>query len=323
MYAEMGSPLTGAALARLKAFLRGCGLDYDESIGFTAMIMEDGEILAAGSLDGNTVKCVAVSPAHQGEDLAAQVMTMLVQEAAQRGVQHLMLYTKPHNQHLFEPLGFHSVMRTGSCLLMENRRGGFAQYLSSLPVSEEQPVGCIVANCNPFTLGHRYLIETAARECACVHVFILSENRGMFPADMRLEMARAGCKDLPNVLVHPTGPYMISSATFPDYFIKDKARSGDIHCELDLRLFGERIAPALHIARRYVGTEPSCPVTARYNEQMKQILPRYGVEVIEIERKTARGAAVSASHVRSLMEQKRFDALDELLPPSSIEMIRA
>lgn len=145
----------------------------------------------------------------------------------------------------------------------------------------------------------------------------------MFSALERLAMAEAGCRDLKNVLVHPTGPYMVSSATFPSYFIKDKARVDDIHCELDIRLFGEKIAPALNITRRYVGTEPNCAVTAHYNEQMKHLLPQYGVRLIEIERKTADGSAISASLVRSLINNRQFDRLSDLLPESSIQIIQS
>lgn len=323
MYMATGSPLRGGALCRLQSFLRSCELDYDESITFTATLMEEDEILATASLDGSTVKCVAVSPAHQGEDLAARVLTEVVSEASRRGLKHLMLYTKPHNQYLFEPLGFHTVIRTPGVLLMENHRRGLEHFLASIPRPEGAPVGCIVANCNPFTRGHRHLIEQAAKECAWVHVFILSEERGLFAAKDRLRMAQEGCRDLANVLIHPTGPYMVSSSTFPTYFIKDKARTGDIHCELDLRLFGEKIAPELKITRRYVGTEPGCEVTAHYNARMKEILPGYGVEVVENERKEAEGQPISASRVRRLIAENRFDELEPLLPESSIALIQS
>jgi len=314
LYMVTGSPLTGGALCRLKSFLRSCELDYDESITFTALLMEDDEILATASLDASTVKCVAVSPAHQGEDLTAQTLTAVLQEAARRGRDHLMLFTKPNNQFLFQPLGFHPVMRTSGCLLMENRRNGLAQFLDSIEKPEGALVGCVVANCNPFTLGHRRLIEQAAKDCAWVHVFILSEDKGMFSAKERLQMAREGCKDLAHVLVHPTGPYMVSSATFPTYFLKDKSRAGDIRCELDLRLFAEKIAPALSITRRYVGQEPHCAVTAHYNQRMKDILPRYGIDVVEIPRLEANGQPISASQVRRMMEEKRFEEAKLLAP---------
>ena len=323
MYMITGSPLRGLLLRRVKDFLSACGLDWDDHVSFTAVLMDDDDIAATGSLDGSTIKCVAVSAAHQGEDLTARIMTVLFQEAAQQGREHLMLYTKPQNGHLFAPLGFHPVIRTQGCLLMENRRGGLEQHISGLKRAQGTPVGCIVANCDPFTMGHRYLIETAARECAFVHVFILSEDRGMFSAGERLEMARRGTADMPNVLISPTGPYMVSSSTFPTYFMKDKAQSSEIHCELDVRLFGERIAPALAITRRYVGKEPFCAVTAQYNRMLKAMLPQYGVEVIELERFAVLGEAVSASRVRSLIREKSFESLKAVLPESSLKLIQS
>ena len=323
MYLETGAPFRGRQLSRLQAFVHSCGLDYDESVRFSAVLMDGDEIAATGSLDGATIKCVAVSPAHQGEDLTAQIMTVLMQEAASQGLHHLMIYTKPHNQHLFSAFGFHPVIRTADCLLMENRRGGLDAFLSGLdqPADDRQPIGCIVAHCNPFTLGHRCLIEKAAAECAWVHLFILSEDRGMFSPDERLQMAREGCRDLSNVLIHPTGPYMVSSSTFPTYFIKDKQRTQDIHCETDIRLFGEKIASALRITRRYVGSEPSCPVTAHYNARMKDMLPSYGIQLIEMERVCSEGCAISASRVRELLQKGDCNNLSHLLPDSSIKRI--
>lgn len=321
----IGRPLQGIMLRRLKAFLKVCDLEYDASIRFTAVMMENDEIIATGSLDGATLKCIAVSESHQGEDLTSRIMTALFEEAARQGISHLMLYTKPRNQHLFAAFGFHPMIRTADCLMMENRRGGLTQFLSTLkmPANDARPVGVIIANCNPFTRGHRYLIETAAAECAWIHLFILSEDRGMFSAHERLQMAEAGCRDLENVLVHPTGPYMISSATFPSYFIKDKSRVDGIRCDLDIRLFGEKIAPALNITRRYVGTEPTCAITAQYNDQLKRSLPDYGVQLIEIERRCASGSPISASRVRALVQEHRLDQLSSLLPDSSLEIIHS
>lgn len=323
MHLETGRPMRGAALARLKAFLRLCGLDYDEGIGFTAALVEDGEIIATGSLDGATLKCIAVSPLHQGEDLCARILTELRREAFDRGAGQLLLYTKPGNEMMFAPFGFYALVRTADCLLMEGERGTLERFLRSL----ERPgqggtTGCIVANCNPFTLGHRYLIETAAQRVDALHLFILSERRGMFSPEERLALAVEGCRDLKNVYVHPSGPYMVSSATFPSYFIKDKARVDGIRCEVDIRLFGERIAPALGIRERFVGSEPYCPVTRFYNEQLRALLPEYGIALTELPRREAAGAAISASRVRALMEENDLEAIRPLVPESTYAAIR-
>ena len=321
MYLEAGKALTGHALAQLKAFLRSNQLDYDPAVDFTVRLMEDGEIIATGSLDGATLKCIAVSPEHQGEDLASRLVTALMQEAFRRGQEHLMLFTKPANQLLFRGFGFYPVMRTGDCLLMENKRGGLDAFLSGLEKPEGKIIGCIVANCNPFTLGHRYLVETAATQCDALHLFVLSEAKSAFSPEERMELVRRGCADLKNVFIHPTGPYMVSSATFPSYFIKDKARVQEIYCELDIRLFGEKIAPALGITRRYVGTEPNCAVTRFYNEQMKKRLPAYGIDLMEIPRLESNSEAISASRVRTLLAEGRTDDLRTLLPKTTLSYL--
>lgn len=324
MHLEVSRPMRGEALVRLRAFLDVCGLDYDEGVDFTAVLVEDGEILATGSLDGATLKCIAVSPMHQGEGLTAQLMTALREEAFSRGLRQLMLFTKPQNDAMFREFGFYPVIRTRSCLLMENRRRGLETFLSGLqkPVDDEGPVGCIVANCNPFTLGHRYLIETAAAQCRWLHVFVLSEDRSRFSAEDRIRLVKEGCADLENVIVHPTGPYLISSATFPSYFIRDDEKAGEAHCELDIRVFAEKFAPALNITRRFVGTEPISAVTRNYNEQLKSSLPEYGIEVIEIPRKETDGDVISASRVRALLDAGDFEAIRQLVPQTTFDYLQ-
>ncbi len=323
MYMVTGSPLKENDRQRLQLFLASCNLDTDPALDFSVLLTEDDQIIATGSLSGNTIRCVAVAPSHQGEDLTAKVMTVLTKKAAERGMRHLMLYTKPHNGMLFAPLGFHPVIRTSDCLLMENKRGGLNNFLASLqkPENPAGPVGCIVMHANPFTRGHRYLIETAAKACGALHVFVLSEDRALFTADERLRMVQNGCRDLKNVYIHPTGPYMISSATFPSYFIKEKQRAEDIHCRLDVQLFGQKIAPALGITRRYAGTEPNCPVTRQYNDTLRRMLPEYGIEFFEIPRMEMEGLAISASRVRELLSQGDFAALTALLPQTSLDLI--
>lgn len=321
MQMHIGRPFRGAMLEELKIFLQSCGLDYDPAISFSCALEEDGEIIASGSLDGTTLKCIAVSPMHQGEDLAARILTELRREAFDRGIDHLMLFTKPGNRMLFSAFGFYPVIRTADCLLMESRKNGIASFLSSIE-RHEGCIGAIVANCNPFTRGHRYLIETAAGQVDWLHLFILSEDKSTFSFEERFALAKAGCADLKNVSLHPTGPYMVSSATFPSYFIKDKAKVSSVYCELDARIFGEKIAPALGVTKRFVGTEPIDPVTRFYNETLKARLPEYGIELIEIPRLCSDEAAVSASRVRALLDAGDIEGIRKLVPESTHEYLR-
>lgn len=324
MELEYGAPLRPWRREETRRFLAGAGLDFDPGVEYTVNVLENDEIIASGSLEGNICKCIAVAESHQGEGLTATILTQLRQEAFRRGARHLFLYTKPKNRRMFQDLSFYPVAETADTLLMENVRDGCKKFVAGL---ESPPcdgvIGAIVANCNPFTLGHRYLVERAAAECDLLHLFILSEEKSLFPAADRLALARAGTEDLANVVVHPTGDYLISAATFPTYFIKDKERIPEIRCGLDLEIFSGWFAPALGITRRFVGTEPLSPVTEAYNQQLLAQLPQRGIQVTLIPRKELDGAPISASRVRALLEEGRLEELRPLVPETTFAYLKA
>lgn len=322
MQYEYGTPFTGFAKEVLKAFLRQSQLDYDENIEYTINFLEDDEIIATGSLDHNVLKCIAISPAHQGENLTATLLTQLKQEAFSRGQEHLFLYTKPQNQLMFENLDFYPVAKTEKMLLMENRKNGVCSFVESLAAPQDGTIGCIVANCNPFTNGHRYLIETAASQCDHLHLFVLSEDRSLVPAQDRMDLVKQGVSDLKNVLVHPSSDYLISSASFPTYFLKEKASIPEVTCQLDLEIFVENFAKKLNITKRFVGTEPNCAVTSVYNKEMKTVLPGHGIQVVEIPRLESAGAAISASTVRKLWKERDWNTLSQLVPESTLQYLK-
>ena len=303
-------------------FLHRMGLEPDENVERTVLVWDSGELIATGSRQSNILKCIAVDPAHQGEGLTATLLTALRQDAFEAGHSHLFLYTKPKNRWMFESLFFYPVAQTADVLLMENRKNGVADFLQSLPAEKEEGIiGAAVMNCNPFTKGHRYLIEKAAHECDRLYVFVLSEDKSRFSAADRLEMVRLGTADLPNVTVLPTGPYLISSATFPTYFLKEREKAAEVQCALDIQVFARHYAPYFGITRRYVGTEPLSPMTARYNEALKALLPREGIEVREIPRLEAEGVPVSASRVRKLLAEGKQELLSSLLPQTTLDYL--
>lgn len=299
------------------------GLKPDNNVEITCLVWDADKLVATGARQENLIKCVAVDKDYQGQGLTATLMTALRQDAQSQGYSHLFLYTKPKNEMLFTPLFFSPVAQTEDVLLMESVRDGIGTFLQSLGKKEiAGKIGCVVANCNPFTFGHRYLIETAAGQCDRLYVFVLSEDKSDFSFADRLEMVKRGTADLENVVVLPTGPYLISSATFPTYFLKENAPADTIQCALDCRVFGSHYAPYFGIRTRFVGTEPNCPVTASYNETMKEILPQMGIEVIEIPRKTLEDTPISASHVRQLLQQGNWAALQKLVPATTYEYLQ-
>ena len=321
---EVLTPPAGERAALWRTFLARSGLEAAEDVEQTVLVW-DGETLAAtGSRRGDLLLCIAADPARRGEGLLAAVLTALRQEAARAGRQRLFLYTKPENEGLFAPLCFYPVARGTEAVLMEDRKGGVRAFLGALPADPPASgaVGAAVMHCDPFTRGHRSLIERAAAECGRLYVFVLSEDRGRFPAGDRRRLVEAGTADLPNVRVLPTGPYLISTATFPTYFLKDRDWAGTVQCQLDMEIFTRYFVPHFGITRRYVGTEPLSPLTARYNEALLAALPRRGVEVRVLPRLERDGVPVSASAVRAALDRGDWETVRALVPPVTFAYLR-
>lgn len=323
-YEEFGTPFTGRKKKKVQEFLKSMQLQYDEGVEYTVnLTTQDGQIAATGSLQQNVIKCVAVDDRYQGEGLSSRVVTLLLNHASEVGQQHLFVFTKPKNRAMFSDLGFFPIIETADVLLMENVRDGIKQYVQNLerPTGNPKTIGAIVANCNPFTNGHRYLIETAASQCDVLHLFVLSEDRSTFPASVRYQLVKEGIRGLENVILHHTSDYLISSAVFPTYFIKEQHRAEAINCELDLRIFCEYFAKELGITKRFVGTEPFCPVTNAYNSAMEEILGEYGIEVVEILRKKEDGVEISASRVRACMVEGDYETIRQLVPQTTFDFL--
>jgi [citrate (pro-3S)-lyase] ligase len=322
-YEEFGYPMYGNKLKKLKDFLIKEELSYDDGIEFTVNIcLNDGKIAATGSLQGNILKCIAVADEHQGEGFAAKIVTLLTSKGFENGHSHMFLFTKTENINIFNDLGFYLIAKTKDAALMENTKDGIGNFVNSLKGENDfNNAGAIVLNCNPFTNGHLYLVETAAKMCSILHLFVVSEDKSTFPANVRFKLVKRGVEHLNNVVVHPTSDYLISSATFPTYFIKEKYKAGDINCMLDLTIFCEHFAKALNITRRFVGTEPFDVVTASYNIMMKSFLGEREIEVIEVPRLEENNHPVSASVVRKLMAEGNYEEIKKIVPGTTYEYL--
>lgn len=178
----------------------------------------------------------------------------------------------------------------------------------------EISIGAVVMNCNPFTLGHRYLIEKALEQCDFLMIFVVQEDKSIFPFADRLRLVDECTADIKNKEVIPSGRFIISSLTFTEYFNKSELQDRTIDSSLDVTVFAREIAPCLHITKRFAGEEPNDSITRQYNETMARVLPEYGVEFVEIPRARVDSKVISASYVRELLEQKRIDEIRQLVP---------
>lgn len=318
-------PTDRRSLAQIDALLYQEGITRDANLDYIcAMYDENYQIIATGSCFANTLRCFAVSSNHQGEGLLNQIITHLIDIQYQRGNLHLFLYTKINSAKFFKDLGFYEIARVDDTLVfMENRKNGFTDYLTNLSKTKREGFSAaLVMNANPFTLGHQYLVEKAANECDTLHLFIVSEDASLVPFSVRKKLVLDGTAHLPNVICHDSGPYIISNATFPSYFLKDEEAVIKGHGKLDLIVF-TRIAETLSISRRYVGEEPTSQVTGIYNQIMAQQLPLSGIECVIVPRKQAMDKPISASTVRQLLQKKDFETLEKLVPATTLDYFKS
>ena len=351
------NPATPRQRQRIEAFLKRNALRIDDMNYYAAVLDDDGEMIAGGGLKDDVIKCVAVDDAHKGEAIANTLVSHLISHANQEGYGCIKLFTKPKNRQLFESLSFRLLAEAPEAILMETGIGGISNTVEALKkIKEEsekykeynkeckeaskkckentsylttspphhltttmQPTGCIVMNCNPFTLGHRYLIEQAAKQVEQLYVMVVREDCSLFAYTERKAMVEQGVADIENVSVIDGSDYAISRATFPTYFLKRLDDAADTQMLLDLDLFRRHIAPALGATVRFVGTEPTDQLTRRYNQLMHEALK----DVREINRLEKDGNAVSASRVRKAMEEGDMNTIRQLVPPTTLPYIIA
>lgn len=303
--------------AEVEKFLNGFDLILDYDVDYTVVIRENDTIKATCSKAGNVFKCFAVSEELRGEGITATLLSALNDRLFEEGMYHSFIFTKPDKAEIFSGLNYKALAEAEEAVLLENGMYSIQNALETMDNkyslgTEEK--GAIVMNCNPFTLGHRYLIEKASENCSQVVVFVVEEDKSVFPFRDRYSLVKKGTEDLKNVSVVPGGEYIISSATFPSYFIKEKNERLKTYTEIDARLFGKFFCKKFNITQRFVGTEPFCEVTDVYNDTLKNVLPEYKVIVKEIERKQVNGEAISASEVRKLIKLGKIDVLKNMLP---------
>ena len=337
---------------RVEAFLAANGLRLAPLDRYVVVTRdEDGdEILAGGGLDGNVIKCVAVSESARSEGLMNILVSRLIAIAREEGRESVKAFTKPENEGIFKSLGFALIASSPNAILMENGRGGLPEYRKYLEsLARPGRNGAIVMNANPFTKGHRYLVEQAASLVDNLYVIVVREDRSRFPYAERKAMIEAGCAGLDNVVVCEGSDYAISVATFPTYFLKKLDDATDTQIALDLDLFVNHIAKPLGVTVRFAGSEPEDALTRRYNELMAEILPgtsvavvrqahqpdselvkgsalrqaRRPIDFVEIPRLEQNGNPISATSLRRALDKGNLKEAMEYIPKSTVPYLVA
>lgn len=315
--------LSGSDQGRARDFLVAQGLAWEPGFDNLVGVFDGPALVAVGARAANVLKMIAIAPSQQSGPLLGEVVGALVRAGLAAGHESLFVFTRPAYAQSFEALNFSLLAAQGQAVLLEYGAALARTLERWRPLVRPGDNGAVVVNCNPFTLGHRHLIEQAAARVDRLYVFVVREDRSVFPFAARLQMVREGTRDLANVTVLDTDAYAVSAITFPSYFLKATDPVALIQMELDLALFARHLAPFFHIRHRYFGQEPSCATTRAYNQAMLRILPLRGLEAIELPRLRAGGEVISASRVRAALERGDLTGLGRLLPPATLDYLQS
>jgi len=290
--------------------------DITETIG----IYEDDKLIATGSYYENVLKYLAIDPNYQGGNTFNKLVSTLINQLATENIFHVFVFTKPQYMQSFEYLGFNVIAQTDFSALLETGDYSIDQYIEELPKVEGKKISAIVMNANPFTLGHRYLIEQASQNSDFVYVFVVNQDVSLFKMSERMQLIKEGTKDLTNIKVVNGGQYMVSFVTFPSYFIKSRTDVIDYQTALDAQVF-KRIAQALHITKRFVGDEPYSQTTEIYNQTMQKVLPPE-VELEILDRKEVGQDIISATKVRQAISDNDLETVKKYVPETTYTFIK-
>lgn len=308
----------------VKTFLNKFHLSFDKDIDHTIVAKHNGQIIGTISCAKKVIKCFAVDENFQGMGIAAELLTYITNLLFDCGIYETFIFTKTKNASIFIDLGYREIYRGENISFLEGGRANIESYVNMMfnkSRLQDSKKAALVMNCNPFTLGHRYIIEKAASENEEVVLFIVEEDMSVFPFDVRMSLVKKGVEDLKNVAVLPGGEYIISKSTFPNYFIKQEDERIYSYTRLDAALFGKFFAPVFNIKKRYIGSEESCSVTSKYNKALMEVLPPLGIEVKLIDRLCIEGEIVSASKVRKIIKEGKISDIKKFVPDSTYNFL--
>ncbi len=290
------------------------------------MYNDDGGLIATGSVAGNVLKYIGVCNkfSTQGSHFNT-IVSALISHLAQQGIFHIFVFTKLKYSESFQHVGFSELAHTDSGAVLETGDQDVHDYVNAIPRVDDQAglkVAGIVMNANPFTLGHRYLVEQAANENDLVYVFVVNNDVSLFTTAARTQLVEAGVADLKNVRVVNGADYMVSYATFPAYFLPTPDDAINYQTTLDARIFKNQIASGLNITTRYLGSEPKSHTTNIYNQVLQRELPpEVKVKVIE-RRQTESGTVITATQVREAIRDNQIDQIQSFVPESTFSYIQ-
>ena len=310
-------------LSEARQLIESQGLRFEPQFDDLVGLFDNGQLVACGARAGYVLKMLAIAPSHQGTDALGELVTQLIQSAMAAGHDTAFVFILPQNVASFEALNFRLLVTCAQAALLEHGPGLPAYLAGHAFQITPGHNGAVVINGNPFTNGHLYLVEQAAKQVDRLYLFVVREDRSVFPFAVRFRLAQEATAHLRNVTVLDTSRYAVSAGTFPAYFLKRLDDAALVQMQMDVSLFAERIAPCFHVACRFVGQEPLCRTTAAYNQIMAEVLAAHAIKWIELPRLEATGLPISATQVRKAFAENDAETLQRLVPPATFRFLQS
>lgn len=300
-------------LERIKIFLNKFSLKLDPNLTKTFYIENDNnEIIGTISCQDYIIKDLAVDESYQSENLASLLINEILNYFRLNNIYNYQVFTKPIYKNIFISLGFKEIVESDKVIMLEGGVTFISDKLIQIKnvlnfkfgeINESCDLGCVVINGNPITNGHMHIIEEASKNHKMVVLFVVEEDKSEFTFEERMSFAYLSTMRLGNVCVIPSSKYIVSSSTFPSYFLKDENEALEQYSKIDALIFKEYFMKQLFIKKRYVGTETITKMV-NYNNILKETLQD---KLVIIERLQENNEVISASKVRTLLKEQKYE----------------
>lgn len=297
----------------LVSFLHKNNLEYEFDINSSILVYDEEKIIATASVANNVMKCFLVHEDYKNQNITNLMFQHLVNELKGRNIYNYFVFTSPENEKIFTSLNMKKIVETMNTVLLE---GGdyITEVLHELKLEykvSNNKKAAVIINANPMTLGHVFLVETAAKENDEVLVFVVSEDLSVFPFKDRMKIIQESLSHLDNVIILPTLSYLVSKLTFPKYFLDEDQLIQEEQTLVDVLVYKQYYKKIFNINRRYLGEEPFSYNTSKYNQVLKDYL---NLHIKIIPRKEINHKAISASLVRNLIKTNKLGKIKEYVP---------
>lgn len=312
----------------VKEFLNKFDLKYADDIDKTFYLEDDNKIVGTISISSYIIKDLAVDLNYQGENLAGILINEALNYFRINNIFSYQVFTKAIYEETFKSLGFRVLVKTDKLVMLEGGISSIDEEIKKIKnvlelnfstLDENTSLAAVVLNANPITNGHVHLIEEAKKKYNNVVVFIVEEDKSVFSFKERLSLAYLATRRLSNVYVMASTKYIVSSLTFPDYFLKSESEKIEENAKVDALIFKNYFMKELHIKKRFVGSEESSKMQI-YNQTLKEIL---GDKLEIIDRLKEDGEIISAKKVRALLEEGKIDEALKYCPNECSLVLRS